>query len=120
MWYVLLLFLLSIFTSICGFYPDVRIDHRVPGWKARGRVSYLLCSSRDFELEYGQTFRESRGLCLLTMITAVMYNGKESIRTDPDYTSSGTAYSQYEIVAGGSKFCIQRVGTICSYRLQDE
>lgn len=94
-------------------YPEVRVDQRVPGWKANGRVSYAACRTGNFEIYFGETFNEFRGGCLLTDIEAVMFKDDRSVRARP-YSSSGTAYSQFEIVQEGPEdFCIRRIGTQC-------
>lgn len=108
----LTLLLISCYIGIDA-YPDVRVDQGVSGWRASGSVHYAWCSRGNFELEFGQHFEESRGACLVIRVTAMLIKGNESVRTDPDYTSSGTAYSHFEIVEGGRRFCVQRVGTRC-------
>lgn len=98
-------------------YPDVRVDQLIPGWTAKGRTSYASCRSGNFELEFGQSFYEYRGWCLVTGITAVLYKNNEAIRAR-SYWSSGTGYSQFEIVAerqnDTNSFCVRRVDTYCS------
>lgn len=90
-------------------YPDVRIDHLVPGYKASGRTSYALCHSGDYELEFGKSHMEWRGICLLTEITAILKNETHNIRAK-SYLSSGTSYSQFEIVQiGTDEFEVRRV-----------
>lgn len=94
-------------------YPDLRVDNRVSGWKANGRATYAACRTGDFELYFGETFTEFRGGCLLTDVEATLFKDGRSVRARP-YYSSGTAYSQYEIVdEGNENFCIRRVGTEC-------
>lgn len=94
-------------------YPDLTIDFNIPGWLASGRTSYAGCRSGDFEVGNGTTHTEWRGGCLLTEIQAVVYRDGRSVRARP-YQSSGTGYSQFEIVPdGGDNFCIRRVGTSC-------
>lgn len=87
---VLLLFLFSFYIGIDA-YPNVRIDQRIPGWKASGFISYAWCGSTNFELEFGEYTNDSRGGCLLTYISADMIKGNQSIRTIP-YRSSGTKH----------------------------
>lgn len=92
-------------------YPDVRIDNLVSGYSASGRTSYAWCASGDFNIASGDSYVESRGLCLLSGIEAIMKNGTHNIRAQ-GYRSSGTAYSQFEIVAMGiDHFKVRRVGT---------
>lgn len=91
----------------------MRIDQRVHGWRAAGRISYAACQSDDFSIEFGQFADRWRGGCLITEINAVMFRGNQSIRARP-YESSGTSYSHYEIVnESDDRFCIRRVGTTC-------
>lgn len=104
--------LISIWASAFA-YPDLRVDNRVAGWKANGRATYAACRTGDFELYFGETFTEFRGGCLLTDVEATLFKGDRSIRARP-YSSSGTAFSQFEIVdEGNDNFCIRRVGTAC-------
>lgn len=103
-------------TNVLG-YPQVRIDQRIPGWSATGRINLAACRSRDFHLEYGQTHTESRGWCLLTSINALLVRGNKTVRARP-YKSSGTAYAQFEIVQerpnDTSSICVRRINTNCS------
>lgn len=95
-------------------YPDLRVDQLVRGWRASVRTSYAGCGSGNFELNFGEYFIEYRGWCLLTEIAVKMYNDTVGVDAWP-YTSSGTGYSQFEIVSGSHKgFCVRRVDTECS------
>lgn len=97
-------------------YPNLRLDQLVANWTVSGTTSYALCRSGRFDdLKYGEYFLEYRGACLLTQISAVMHNleGNKAVRAS-SYTSTGTGYSQFEIVEGGpTGFCVRRLGTEC-------
>lgn len=102
----------SLFVSSFA-YPDVRIDFSVPGWSATGRTIYAACRQGQFDITYGNYHVEWRGECLLTEIQADVHGDGKTIRARP-YKSSGTGYSQFEIVReDGDDFCIRRVGTSC-------
>lgn len=95
-------------------YPDVRVENKVYGWTASVRTSYAWCSSGNFKINFGEYFLEYRGWCLLTEVAATMYQGNKAVDAC-SYTSSGTGYSQFEIVEGGpTGFCVRRVDTQCS------
>lgn len=95
-------------------YPDVRVENKVHGWIAAVRTSYAWCSSGNFVIKFGDYILEPRGWCLLTEVAATMYQGDKAVDAC-SYTSSGTGYSQFEIVEEGSKgFCVKRVDTGCS------
>ncbi|XP_031633713.1 uncharacterized protein LOC116347293 [Contarinia nasturtii] len=89
-------------------YPNVRIENRATGYRAKGRVSYPGCSSDDYELQYGENTDIWRAGCLITQITAVLWKGENNTRAT-SYISSGTSYSQFEIVPVGNGFVVQRV-----------
>lgn len=95
----------------------MRVDQNVPGWRASVRTSYAGCSSGNHELNYGEHFTEPRGGCLLTKVHATMFQGDEAVDAW-SYTSSGTAYSHFQIVNGsedstGYRFCVRRADTPC-------
>lgn len=107
------LLIASLFASTFA-YPDTRIDQRIPGWKANGRVTYAACRPGDYQIDFGDTHTEWRGACLITEVSAVMTKDGQSKRARP-YWSSGTSYSQYEIVDDPKwGFCVRRVGSECS------
>lgn len=65
-------------------------------------------------IKYSEYIIEPRGWCLLTEVAATMYQGDKAVDAC-SYISSGTGYSQFEIVEGGSKrFCVKCVDTQCS------
>lgn len=106
--------------SLCATalaYPDARIDQRIPGWTANGRVTYAFCRPGDFTIDFSETHTEWRGACLITEVSATLFKDDgqgESVRAKP-YYSSGTSFSQYEIVNDPNLgFCVRRVGTECS------
>lgn len=98
------------------YYPDVRVINLVRDWKASGQVVYSACKTGSYDdLEFGEYFTEWRGGCLIRQVNAKLYNGNLSVHA-ATYWSSGTSYSQFEIVRWGTgdSFCVRRVGTACS------
>jgi hypothetical protein len=82
------------------------------GYAASGKVSYAsaFCSNDDYSVSsYGQWTANSRGVCLITEVSATLYvNGSPIVATP--YTSSGTAYSQFAIIqTGPNSFAVTRV-----------
>ena len=73
------------------------------------------CSDDSYILTKKETAWEasSRGICLVTKITATIINlggdgwGDEVAATP--YTSSGTSYSQYAVIAKGGQYQVTRV-----------
>lgn len=77
---------------------------------ATGRVEYLsfLCGDDDYSVTPGSTWRAtSRGLCLVTEIGAEVNTPNGVVQAKP-YTSSGTSYSQYNIVQNWNSFEVTR------------
>lgn len=72
-----------------------------------------MCSPGNFELEFGHSYTEHREGCFLLKVTAMMIKGNESVKTSPDYVATETAHHPLEIVEGGTRFCVKRVGTHC-------
>lgn len=66
--------------------------------------SYVVMVQRD------ETWKaSSRGVCLVTRITATVRTPSGNIQAEP-YTSSGTSYSQFAIIqVGVNKFQVTRV-----------
>lgn len=85
-------------------YPDVKVTNSTP-YKATGTVHYAACSSDNFtNLAPNDSNSFSRGVCLVTKITATV-NGQDAT----PYESSGTSYSQYAIIVQGTGFAVTRV-----------
>lgn len=97
-------------TFQCTAYPAVRLEN-LTGYKVTGRISYAWCKSRDYDVQPAGVVLDTRGACLLKHITAFVLKDNKKIEAR-GYRSSGTAYSQFEIIKTASDdFCIQRVGT---------
>lgn len=113
---ILFSFLVALAAGAFG-YPMVRVDQLVPEWTAHGRVTYPGCNPGSFILKFGESFTEWREGCLITSIIAFLENGTYATRAR-SYTSSGTSFSLFEIVAerpgDETSFCIRRVDTPCS------
>lgn len=82
-------------------YPDVTIVNSTQ-FTASGRVEYLssLCSDDDYIVSPNATWTHSRGLCLITKITATVRTSNGDVVAAP-YTSSGTSCSQFAIIQTG-------------------
>ncbi|NRD79939.1 hypothetical protein HPT25_21625 [Bacillus sp. BRMEA1] len=83
-------------------YPDVVIVNSTQ-FTATGRVEYasIFCSNDDYTVSpNGGTWTHSRGVCLITRITATVRTPDGDIAAKP-YESSGTSYSQFAIIQTG-------------------
>lgn len=83
-------------------YPLVGIANST-NYIASGTVSYmsLFCSNDDYTVTPNTTWSaSSRGVCLLTEISAVLQTPTGNIEATP-YTSSGTSYSQFAVIQTG-------------------
>lgn len=70
-----------------------------------------MCSDDNWSIVGQQTwYGPERGLCLLTKITGYLKVNGNVIQAEP-YTSSGTSYSEYELVQTSTTptFAIKRV-----------
>lgn len=76
-------------------YSDVHIQNSTE-YTASGEVVYAVCSNDSFNISKHQDWSHSRGLCLITRITAKLSVNGQFIEAVP-YTSSGTGYSQFVI-----------------------
>lgn len=94
-------------------YPLVKI-HDSTNYNVSGKVSYMsiFCSDDDYSATPSTTWQaSSRGVCLLTKITATVKTPNGDIVATP-YTSSGTSYSQFAVInTGGNTFAVTRVVT---------
>ncbi|WP_395058843.1 hypothetical protein [Flavobacterium sp.] len=77
-------------------YPDVNIQNSC-GFTAAGTISYAACSSDNYNLGNGSGQSFSRGVCLVTEITATVSLPTGNVNATP-YSSSGTSYSQYAVI----------------------
>jgi len=92
-------------------YDPVQIFNST-SFNAFGRVEYasIFCSDDNYDVQRDETWRaSSRGVCLVTRITATVKTPSGNIQAEP-YTSSGTSYSQFAIIqVGVNKFQVTRV-----------
>lgn len=82
-------------------YPKVKVFNSTP-FEAKGTVEYasVFCSNDDYKVKsYKLWEATSRGVCLLTKISAIVKTDIGDIQATP-YTSVGTTYSDFSIVAG--------------------
>ena len=94
-----------------GAYPPVSITNSTP-FSAFGDVNYasFLCSDDHYNVDGngGNWTASSRGVCLLTRITAIVRTPSGDIAATP-YTSSGTSYSEFVIIqTGPNQFAVTR------------
>ena len=83
-------------------YPLVSIVNSTP-FIADGDVEYmsLFCSNDHYTVTPTTTWiAKSRGVCLVTKITATVKTPSGNIKAT-SYTSSGTSYSQFAILQTG-------------------
>ncbi|MCC8027280.1 MAG: hypothetical protein LIP16_18495 [Clostridium sp.] len=79
-------------------YSKVHISNSTP-YTVDGTVNYLsaFCSDDKFKIQpWGEWTAGSRGVCLLTKISANVHT-PESETSATSYESSGTSYSQFII-----------------------
>lgn len=81
-------------------------------YSVKGHVKYAACSGDDFLIApWGNWTADSRGVCLLTKITATVYTPGKTAEAVP-YTSSGTSYSQFAIIqTSPDNFTMTRIVT---------
>jgi hypothetical protein len=93
-------------------YPDVNVLNSTK-YPVTGGVTYesIFCSNDTFNIPAGPgtSWSNSRGVCLIDSVYAVVqYNGT-SVQATP-YSSSGTSYSQFAIIdQGDGHFAVTRV-----------
>ncbi|OAX45779.1 hypothetical protein [Paenibacillus sp. AD87] len=94
-----------------GGYDPVQI-YNSTSFNASGKVEYasIFCSDDNYSVLRDETWRaSSRGVCLVTRITATVRTPSGNIEAEP-YTSSGTSYNQFAIIqVGVNKFQVTRV-----------
>lgn len=92
-------------------YDPVQITNST-SYNAFGTVEYasIFCSNDNYSVERDTTWRaSSRGVCLLTRITATVRTPSGNIEAQP-YTSTGTSYSRFAIIqVGPNQFQVTRV-----------
>jgi hypothetical protein len=82
-------------------YDKVDIIDSTP-YPANGRVEYasIFCKHDDFHVDPGLTWEaDSRGVCLVTEITAEVLT-PEGPKPAKPYESAGTTYSKFAIIVG--------------------
>lgn len=82
-------------------YDKVKVFNST-SFPATGKVEYasVFCSDDTFEVKSNnQWVASSRGVCLLLEISAIVKTSIGDIAATP-YTSAGTTYSDFSIVAG--------------------
>lgn len=92
-------------------YPKVHIVNST-NYSVKGKVKYAACSSDDFVIApWGSWTADSRGVCLLTKITADVYTPVKTSEAIP-YSSSGTSYSQFAVLqTAPDNFTMTRIVT---------
>jgi hypothetical protein len=92
-------------------YPLVKITNST-NYIASGKVSYrsIFCSDDNYSVTPNTTWQaSSRGVCLLTKITATVKTPSGDIVATP-YESSGTSYSNFAIIqTGPNTFAVTRI-----------
>jgi hypothetical protein len=93
-------------------YPLVQIVNST-NYAARGKVEYLsfFCSDDNYYVgPWSSWSASSRGLCLLTKISAVLVGTPSGDIQATPYTSSGTSYSQFAVIQwGANSFRVTRI-----------
>lgn len=94
-----------------GGYDPVHITNSTP-YNAFGRVEYasIFCSDDNYSVLRDETWiASSRGVCLVTRITATVRTPSGNIEAEP-YVSSGTSFSRFAIIQVGiNQFQVTRV-----------
>lgn len=90
-------------------YPDVYV-YDSTNFNVNGTVEYasLFCKNDDYSATPQTPWSNSRGICLITKISAVVTTPQGNIEATP-YESSGTSYSQFAVIqVGPSAFEVTR------------
>jgi len=80
-------------------YPKVKITNTTR-YAVSGKVNYMskFCSNDSYRVDsFGRWEASSRGVCLLTKITATIVTPDGKYIDAKPYTSSGTSYSNFII-----------------------
>jgi hypothetical protein len=101
-------------------YPLVNIVNST-NYPVSGVVYYVDCKNDDFTIDPLKSWEaKSRGICLLSEITADVQMPGSKIEATP-YQSSGTSYSQFVIYqTGDSSFEVSRRVTLTNDGVSDE
>jgi len=92
-------------------YPDVRVENVTPHTATFtvNYSSYLCSNDNDKSVSPGGLWTGSRGACLITSITASVKTEDNEIVRCSSYSSSGTSYSTFAVMWGGTNSCsVQR------------
>ena len=93
-------------------YPLVQITNSVPDASMiDGTVSYMSCSGDNYILTKKRTkwTATSRGICLVTEITATVTTSAGDEVAATSYTSTGTSYSQFAVISKDGLYQVTRV-----------
>ena len=94
-------------------YPKVHIVNST-NFSVKGKVKYAsaFCSDDNFEIApWGSWTADSRGVCLLTEVSATVHTPGQDAKATP-YESSGTSYSQFAVLqTAPGKFTMTRIVT---------
>jgi len=77
------------------YYPDTFLKNSY-FHEVKGQIDYLGCSDDSYDLHPGKSGQFFRGVCLITRIFGTDVTTGDMCTP---YTSSGTSYSQFEIIA---------------------
>lgn len=91
-------------------YPLVHISNST-GHYVSGKVFYasVFCSDDDYHIDANSEWTaSSRGVCLLTEISAEVDEDGKKVRATP-YTSTGTSYSQFAVIRIHDGYAVTRV-----------
>ena len=80
-------------------YPKVHIVNST-NFSVKGKVKYAsaFCSDDNYEIApWGSWTAGSRGVCLLTEVSATVHTPGQDAKATP-YESSGTSYSQFAVL----------------------
>ena len=94
-------------------YPKVHIVNST-NFSVKGKVKYASAFSSDDNYEiapWGSWTAGSRGVCLLTEVSATVHTPGQDAKATP-YESSGTSYSQFAVLqTAPGKFTMTRIVT---------
>ncbi|WP_299181090.1 hypothetical protein [uncultured Chryseobacterium sp.] len=103
-------------------YPLVKITNST-NYIASGKVSYMsiFCSDDNYTVTPNTTWQAgSRGVCLLTEISATLQTPNGNIQATP-YTSSGTSYSEFAIIqTGTNSFAVTRIVNMAENEIPED
>ena len=91
-------------------YPLASVKNSSGAPRVTGTVSYAACrnDSYDITIPSMDWTASSRGLCLLTKVSATVYTDRGVFEATP-YTSSGTSYSQFAVISANGGYAVTRI-----------